>query len=324
MNRLDKIHLFHEILKNSRHPVPRGAIQERLQCSRSTFNRMVDEMRDYLHAPLEFDRERNGWHYGQQEGNPYELPGLWFNLSELYALLVCRQLLSNIEPGFLAPHIDPLRKRIEEILAARRLYPGELERRIRILSMGKRTSAPDSFQTAAQAVLNRKRMNIAYRGRERDVPTEREISPQRLVHYRDNWYLDAWCHLRKDLRSFSVDRIVRAVISGKKAKEIPDARLDAHFAGSYGIFAGKPRGTARLLFTGEAARWVENTQWHPDQTSRHTEKGYELTIPYSDFRELVPDILRFVPHVRVLSPASLREELRKRLEKGLEGMEKEK
>lgn len=223
MNRLDKIYLFHEILKNSRYPVPREAIQERLECSR-------------------------------------------------------------------------------------------------IFSMGKRTSAPDSFQTAAQAVLNRERLNIVYHGRERDAPTEREISPQRLVHYRDNWYLDAWCHLRKGLRSFSVDRIVRAVISGKKAKEIPDARLDAHFAAAYGIFAGKAKGTAHLLFTGDAARWVENTQWHPDQSAQHTEKGYELKIPYSDLRELVPDILRFLPHVRVLSPASLREEVRKRVEKALEEM----
>jgi predicted DNA-binding transcriptional regulator YafY len=38
-------------------------------------------------------------------------------------------------------------------------------------------------------------------------PTEREVSPQRLVHYRDNWYLDAWCHLREDVRSFSIDAI---------------------------------------------------------------------------------------------------------------------
>lgn len=154
--------------------------------------------------------------------------------------------------------------------------------------------------------------------RERNAATEREISPQRLVHYRDNWYLDAWCHLRKGLRSFSVDRIAHAVISAKKAKEIPDTQLDTHFAGSYGIFAGRPKGSARLLFTGEAARWVENTQWHPGQTARHTEKGYELTIPYSDIRELVPDILRFIPHVRVLSPVSLRKEVKRRLEKGLE------
>lgn len=54
------------------------------------------------------------------------------------------------------------------------------------------------FQIVAGAVLQRKRLTIQYYNRDRSQTSEREISPQRLTHYRDNWYLDAWCHQKKD------------------------------------------------------------------------------------------------------------------------------
>lgn len=50
-------------------------------------------------------------------------------------------------------------------------------------------------------------MRIRYHSRSKDERTERVVSPQRLIYYRDNWYLDAWDHLREALRSFSIDRI---------------------------------------------------------------------------------------------------------------------
>jgi len=66
------------------------------------------------------------------------------------------------------------------------------------------------FQVLASATLQRHRLHIVYHGRERDRATERVVSPQRIVHYRDNWHLDGYCHLRKGLRTFSVDRVRKA------------------------------------------------------------------------------------------------------------------
>lgn len=72
------------------------------------------------------------------------------------------------------------------------------------------------------------------------------MSPQRLTHYRDNWYPDAYDQARRALRSFSVDRILKARVLGRPAVDIADARLDAHFATAYGIFAGRPKHKALL------------------------------------------------------------------------------
>ena len=99
---------------------------------------------------------------------------------------------------------------------------------------------------------------------------ERDVSPQRLVHYRDNWYLDAWCHLRDDLRNFSIDAIAQLQVLDSAAKEVAARTIDEALGAGYGIFCGTPRAWTKLQFTKERARWVERETWHPQQES-HTE-----------------------------------------------------
>ncbi|MFX7571027.1 WYL domain-containing protein, partial [Acinetobacter baumannii] len=82
------------------------------------------------------------------------------------------------------------------------------------------------------------------------------LSPQRLVYYRDNWYLDAWCHLREAMRSFSLDAIASTKLKTDSAIEISDDTLDQHFTQGYGIFSGVDVQWAVLRFSPERARWV--------------------------------------------------------------------
>lgn len=313
MNRLERIYQLHNILNAARRPVPMNHLMERMECTRATVNRVIREMRLYLGAPIEYDRERNGYFYDQSAEHPYELPGLWFNASELYALLAMQKLLSEVQPGLLESHLAPLRKRIEGILASERLSGGEIARRVRILHMAARP-AGERFQTVAGALMQRWRLRIHYHGRGRDEVTECTVSPQRLVHYRDNWYLDAWCHNRRVLRTFSIERIRHARLLDQSARNIADARLDRYLTTSYGIFAGPPRATAVLRFSPERTRWVADETWHPEQEGRFLQDGrYELRIPHSDPRELIMDILKYGPDVEVVTPKTLRRQVADRL-----------
>lgn len=134
------------------------------------------------------------------------------------------------------------------------------------------------------------------------------------MHYRDNWYLDAWCELRKGLRSFAMDRVDSAFETTSKAVDITGKVLNEHYASAYGIFAGKAKKTAVLLFSKEHARWVADERWHPQQVGQYLTDGrYELRIPYRDERELVMDIMRHGADVEVISPATLRAEVAKRM-----------
>jgi predicted DNA-binding transcriptional regulator YafY len=291
-----------------------------LSISRATFKRDLEYLRDRLHAPIEWDRETRGYHFTRPnpDAPKFQLPGLWFNASEIRALLTMQHLLENMQPGLLGPHVQPLLTRLRHLLDAGDHPAEEVERRIRIIHLGARQLALPHFESVANALLARTRLQITYRARGRNEVTEREISPQRLVHYRENWYLDAWCHLRDDIRSFSVDAIEKAAPVERRAKVVPDRDLDEVLAAGYGIFSGRRTTWAKLRFTAERARWVSVEQWHPQQKGRFEADGsYLLEVPYSDPRELVMDVLRYGPDVEVLAPDALRGAVREQLAQAL-------
>ncbi len=318
MDKFDRIYHLHNILRDRRTPISRANLASRLECSESTVFRLVRILRDFLGAPLEYDTELSGYYYERNAADgTYELPGLWFNARELQALLVFERLFENLEPGLLREHLQPLSQRIGELLSSKRLGLNEAADRIRILGMAGRPMG-EWFQLVASATLQRRKLQLHYHGRQRDNITQRIISPQRIVRYRDNWYLDAWCDLRKGLRSFSIDRIKSASEMPDEAMNVPTSELDAYYADSYGIFSGKANKTAVLRFSVESARWVADERWHPQQIGQFlTDGSYELSIPYRNERELVMDILRHGPHVQVILPESLRTMVRQQLESTL-------
>ncbi len=313
MDRFDRIFELNRILQGARRPVSRRRLQEELECSRATVKRIIEDMRLYLNAPIVYDRGCGGYRYDQSEGQMYELPGLWFNASELHALLTVQQLLAGVQPGLLDQHLRPLQKRIDALLELQRPGSDGLADRVRILQMASRRGG-DHFLTVAGALAQRQRLQIRYFNRGADAHSERVVSPQRLAYYRDNWYLDAWCHLREALRTFALDAIEGATALDAAPLEVAEEELDRHYASSYGIFAGVPDQVAVLRFSPERARWVSKEQWHRDQEGRFLDDGcYELRVPYSSQLELVMDVLKYGPDVEVIAPKALREAVARRL-----------
>jgi predicted DNA-binding transcriptional regulator YafY len=318
VDKFDRIYDLHRILSGRRTAVPLADLMQRLECSRSTALRLIGMMRDHLGAPIEHDAEQGGYRYKPAtDGRAYELPGLWFSAQELQALVVFDRLLDSLEPGLLSDHLGPFSRRINELLENKRLGLSEAATRIHLVGMAARP-ASDWFRTLASATLQRHRLQFQYHSRSKDEVTQRVVSPQRLTRYRDNWYLDAWDHRRKGLRSFAVDRIYKASELDEAAHEVEKPELDEHFASSYGIFGGKATKVAVLLFSPERARWVADERWHPKQVGQfQTDGRYELRIPYRDHRELVMDVLRHGRHVEVVGPEGLREAVREELRSAL-------
>ena len=308
MERLERFYKIDQLLRAQR-VVPRETFLATLEVSLATFKRDLEYLRDRFGAPIEYDRDRQGYCYAA--GSEFVLPGLWLSAPEIHALLTMQHLLRNLQPGILAEHLEPLLARIQALLGTGDVTLTEVERRIRILGMAQRPVDSQHFEIIASAVLSRQRLAIDYYTRARDELSTRAISPQRLVHYRDNWYLDAWCHLREGLRCFAVESIRRVTPLNTPAIDVDEALLDTELGSGYGIFTGAKVQHATLRFTPEAARWVASEQWHPQQRGEFDAEGYyRLSFPYSHDRELLMDILRHGEHVEVLAPDTLREKVR--------------
>ena len=311
-----RLFLLHQLLLSHRRPVPRRVLEQRLGCSRATFKRLLNRLREITRDPIPYDQEANGYAYLEPEKHRSDLPALCLNVDELHALLVIQQQLQQLQPGLLSEVLQPLTRTVSRLLGDDQPV-AELARRIRLVPLGQRP-LPAHFSKLASAILERRRLRIVYHARGDDRRSERKVSPQRLTLYRGNWYLDAWCHRRDDLRSFAVERIERLEVLDEAAREMPLERVEAHFATSYGIFSGPPRHTAVLHFSPYAARWAAETHWHPKQRGRHLpDGGYELQLPYSDPTELILDILRYGPEVEVIAPEALRNQIKTRLQQAL-------
>ena len=340
---MDRTERLYEIERLIRHQgqASFAVLQDKLEVSRATLWRDIEYLRSRLGAPIVYDRFVNGYRFeapqGAARGQAHELPGLWFNERELYALLMAYQLLSELDSdGLLGRHLQPLLERIHALLpqtpqtpqtspnattkgsartkAKSAEPPGQLTDRVRIISAARRPVPSGLFERVAEALLQGRRLHLRYLTRGRGELGEREVSPQRLVHHRNTWYLDAFCHRVEALRRFSLDAMEEARVLDSRARVLSTKHVRQQMDAGYGIYAGGTRRWATLRFQPQAAQWISREQWHPEQRGHWLPDGrWELQLPYANETELLMDLMRQGDEVEVVSPPALRKAVQQRL-----------
>jgi predicted DNA-binding transcriptional regulator YafY len=318
MDKFERVTLLHRLLKAARLGKAIDEIEAELGISRATVYRDLMFLRDVLGAPLENVGVESGqsesrWRYARDQAAPFELPGIWLSPEELYALVLTRQVVAgrgDEDESLLAHALDSMQTRIQRQLGAK----AENLRRLRVIRHNPRQVNQAVFRAVTLGTLERKQLQISYRARSTEEPTERTIHPQRLIHYRDNWYVDALDNTRSALRSFALDRMNMVRVLDAACTEVPDADLSAELTPGYGIFSGPAKSVATIIFSKHAARWAAEERWHSQQKSEFLADGrYQLKVPYASARELLMDVLRYGPDAEIVSPVALREQMRSTL-----------
>ena len=310
MDRTERFYKI-EMLIRSRGSVPFAALMDELGVSRATLKRDLEYLRERMDAPIVYDRFANGYSMRPDARDlrqvKHELPGVWFSEREIHALLTMHQLIQGLdEGGVLARHLQPLLDKLHGMLGASDTEAKELMKRVKIMSAARRPVIGRHFELIGTAITQRQRVQMTYYVRSRREETERTVSPQRLVHWRNTWYLDAWCHTSDALRRFALDAIRGATLLEQHAKDVALKTIEAELDAGYGVFSGAKLQWAQLQFTAEAAQWVQHEQWHPKQEATlHDDGSLTLRLPYADATELAMDILRHGEQVKVLAPAAL-------------------
>ena len=318
MSRREKLYHLHDLLRQRRTPISRQQLMDELGCSQATLYRLIAELRDHFGAPLEQDEDSRGYYYDRLLAGGFELPGLWISPDELQALLTARHVLGNVQPGLLVDELDGMQQRINQLLGREGLDLSADPERIQIRHDAGRPVPADLFETVLRALFQRQRLALSYHGRQRDDLSQREVSPQRLINYRDRWYLAAWCHRADDFRSFALERIRDLTMLEEASLDLPADDISHHFDQAFGIFSGPAEHEAVLRFSAEAARWAAEEVWHPAQQGQWLDDGrWELRLPFGQTRELLMTLLSYGPDVEVLSPPTLRQQLADALSRAL-------
>jgi len=315
MTKTARVYKIEMLIRNRGH-VSFQTLLDELEVSPATLKRDLEYLRDQLGAPIEYDRFSNGYRLAAEaRGQKHELPGLWFSERELYSLLMAYRLLSELDSdGVISRHLQPLLDRIHQMLGTGEAEAKELLKRVKIIGSATRPVSSQFFELVGEALLKRRRLHMRYHTRGRGDVSERDVSPQRMVYYRNTWYVDAWCHTREKVQRFALDAIESAATLDAKAKDVSLRQVQAEMDGGYGIYAGGERQWATLAFEPRAAQWVSKEEWHPQQKSKWLEGDiYELTVPYTDETEILMDVLRHGDQVRVVAPDTLVKAARARL-----------
>jgi len=313
MDKLDKIQQLHRMFKSHRRPVSICKIAHQLDCTEKTAKRAIIDLRDRFLAPIEYSSDQKGWHYDRSQSEPYELPGMWLTSKEIEGFALILKLLESIRADVFGPSLKPIENHILKQLHAKGIDPDIFTSNIKLIHRGDLHKNYDLLVKATDAINSNVCLVIVYKDY-KGSETTRTVSPLTLVHYCDNWYLDAWCHKRKALRTFQLTRIQTANILKDKRHVPSSSDREQHFASSYGIFAGKAKHTAKIWFSAEVAREVAAKEWHPEQTIEWLERDeLTLSLPYNDDRELLRDILKYGHSAEVLAPSKLRNRIRNTL-----------
>jgi predicted DNA-binding transcriptional regulator YafY len=310
---------LHEVLKSRERPVGVATLQDILGCSRTTVHRLVKKLRDELGAPLQLIADE-GYVYGPGR-ETWELPGLWLSADDLASLRIVDAFLEQMEQGVLRTQVRLLRAQVavllEQAMADESISPDLLRSRLDVVPPKFTVDRPEIFAAVFEATMRKRRMQFADYARRRGDPHLREVSPLKLLHYRENWFLLGFCHDTGASGLFSLARLHHVSVL-HAAAELPRGQDagegPAQNGAQTGLAASGRRQQARLKFNPAAAATVAGKIWHPEQVGQFaTDGSFELRVPYVRIQEVLPAVLEHGASVVVEGPKSLRTRVKKEL-----------
>jgi len=241
-----------------------------------------------------------------------------FTLAELSALYFSRNLMSFLGGAPFASDLEAAFAKIQEALPARSLpYLARIQELF--------SARPDPFKDYSQkqdvitglidAILHQRQARIAYFSFNSRKTKDYTLDPYRLVYYRGGLYLYARAQEYGEVRTFAVERVQKIEVLEASFEMPQDFSVSEYARGAFGIAGGKPE-AVELSFDAEMSGYIRERVWHESQQMEDKSDGsVVLRLEVAPGWELKSWIKGFLPHVRVLKPATLRDEIAAEIEK---------
>jgi predicted DNA-binding transcriptional regulator YafY len=285
-----------------------ATLARRLEVNVRTIRRDIAYLRDQLRAPIEFDREHNGFFYTEPS---YRLPYLQFTQSELIALGLAERMIG-------ASRGTPFEKDLKRALAKLQdVLPGDgsidlesIADWVSVLPGVLSRYDAASFCALAAAVARRVRVEMVYWTASRNQTTRRKVDPYDLALLDGDWYLLGYCHERRSVRIFAVQRIRELKPIEETFDRPPAFRIDQFLQGSFRAIRGDASHDVALRFNPASACRVAEKEWHASQTLEPQPDG-SLIVRFhvTDLREIKRWVLSWGADCEVLQPRELCESI---------------
>lgn len=267
--------------------------------------------------PLVTERVDGGTRWKLMEGSRH-VPALNFSPTELMALSLGRHLMKPLEgtqiqaslssalnkaAGALPPQARDYLRQLQDLLAVR-LGPHKRYGRHR-----------QTIDRLTRAIAERRTVQMRYYSASRNRTTRREVEPYQLVYASGALYLLANDYLRREVRTFAVERIRSLTLTDHPYQLPLGFDVSTYLQDALVVMHGRPI-TVELLFDKSTAAWVKDRLWHPSQHLTRLKDGrLKMALRVADTPELVGWILSFGSGVQVVRPPELRQKVREEAQK---------
>lgn len=279
-------------------------LSEDYEVSSRTITRDIEYMRDSLGAPIEYDSVRKGYYY--TEAN-YFLPAIDIRESDFFAICVTEQAIRQYENTPLYQTLSAIFNRLKEHLPESiRVNTTWIDTRFTFMHDSFTTIDPDVWETISRGLRQRNRLHIIHRKAGTGEDVLRSVDPYHIVNFRGEWYLIAYCHVRKSVIRFAMSRIHAASLLNDSYDIPADFNFSSFIGSSFGIMTGEPEQRVRILFTSDQAPYITERRWHNDQEiTRNDDGSVVLTFTTNSLFEVKRWVLSWGQSAKVLEPAEL-------------------
>jgi proteasome accessory factor B len=245
-----------------------------------------------------------------------------FTLSELSSLYFGKNLMSFLGGAPFATELESAFVKIQEALPVKSL---PYLTRIQELFLARPdpwkdySKKQDTIAAIIDAILHQRQARIAYFSFNSKKTKTYTLDPHRLVYFRGGLYLYATAHEYSEVRTFAVERIQKIEVLDLNFKTQEGFDANEYVRGAFGIAGGKPE-PVELVFDAAMSGYIRERVWHESQDMQEKPNGeVVLKMNVATGWELKSWIKGFLPHVRVVAPARLRDEIAKDLHKAAKG-----
>jgi len=300
LERMMRIH--HEIASGS---YPNAATMAReLEVSTKSIQRDIEFMRDRLNLPLEYDGSRFGYHYTEPVSS---FPTFQITEGELVALMIAEKALEQYRgTNFEKPLVSALKKMASQLPETVSFNIAEWDQTISFRTSAEPILNLEIFDALAKATAARKQIRFDYRKPGQKKPESRVVDPYHLANINGEWFLFAFDHARKDIRTFVPPRISEIQPTGKTFARPAKFSLEKRLHDSFGVVSGQGEFEVVIRFDEFAAGYIREKRWHPSQQLRDSKDGSaELRMKLSSLAEVQRWVLSWGGHAKAVSPKEL-------------------
>ncbi len=307
---------IHQSLQSGKFPNATILAAE-LEVSTKSIQRDLDFMRDRLQLPIEYHPQKFGYHY---TGEVTAFPTMHITEGELVALVIAEKALEQYRgTQFEKPLLSAIRKIEQSLPDTISLNLADIEQTISFRTRAEPILNLEIFDALAKATASRRQLELTYRKAGNREGESRLVDPYHLANINGEWYLFAFDHARKDIRTFVPGRVSSVKQTGKTFPRPQKFSLEKRLRDSFGVHSGDGQFEVLLRFDARVADYVREKKWHESQQLRELKNGgVELGLKLSSLMEIQRWVLSWGGDVRVIKPRELAESIREAAKRILE------